>query len=94
MTVAGVIEIVAGAMIALGIFAGTAAFIASGEMAVAYFIAHIPKGMLPLQNGGEPALLFCFIFLYIASRGSGPLSIDAMMSRDGNRAAMPDADGS
>ena len=54
----------------------TAAFIASGEMAVAYFIGHYPKSFWPLENGGEPAVLFCFIFLYIATRGAGIWSVD------------------
>lgn len=73
--IAGVIELVAGLMVAVGLFAGIAAFIASGEMAAAYFIAHSPKGPLPIQNGGELAVLYCFVFLYISSRGSGPLSV-------------------
>ncbi len=81
MAVAGVIELVGGLMIMLGLFAGIAAFIASGMMAVAYFMAHQPNGALPIQNGGELAALYCFIFLYIASRGSGVLSVDASMRR-------------
>jgi putative oxidoreductase len=72
---AGVIELVGGLMIAFGILTAFAAFIASGEMAVAYFQAHAPRAMFPIQNGGEPAVLFCFLFLYIASRGSGAWSI-------------------
>ena len=80
-TAAGVIEIVAGLMIMFGLFAGIAAFIASGEMAVAYFMAHQPQGALPIQNGGEPAVLFCFIFLYIAARGSGILSLDSLIGK-------------
>jgi len=80
MTAAGVIEIVAGAMILLGLFAGIAAFVASGEMAVAYFMVHQPMGTFPIQNQGEPAVLFCFIFLYIAAHGSGVLSIDSQRS--------------
>jgi putative oxidoreductase len=77
-TVAGVIELVAGLMIMIGFFASIAAFIASGMMAVAYFMVHQPMGALPIQNNGEAAVLFCFVFLYIAARGSGPLSIDAV----------------
>jgi putative oxidoreductase len=73
---AGVIELVGGVLIAIGFLAGLAAFIASGEMAFAYFIAHAPKGTWPILNGGEVAILYCFAFLYIASRGSGALSID------------------
>jgi putative oxidoreductase len=71
-------------MIALGFFASIAAFIASGEMAVAYFMMHAPNGPWPLLgggNGGEPAVLYCFIFLYIASVGSGVWSIDAIRGR-------------
>ena len=80
MTAAGVIEIVAGTMILIGLFASLAAFIASGEMAVAYFMVHQPNGAFPIQNGGEPAVLFCFIFLYIATRGSGIWSVDSLLA--------------
>ena len=72
---AGVIETVGGLMIAAGFFASLAAFIASGEMAVAYFQAHAPRGAWPINNGGEVAVLYCFLFLYIAARGNGLLSI-------------------
>lgn len=72
---AGVIELVAGIMIMIGFMAGIAAFIASGEMAAAYFIAHAPQGFNPVQNQGELAVLYCFVFLYVASRGSGRLSV-------------------
>ena len=78
---AGIIEIVLGIVIALGLFTSYAAFIASGEMAVAYFIGHFPKSFWPLENEGELAVLFCFIFLYIACAGGGPLSVDAMQGR-------------
>ena len=77
---AGIIEIVTGSLIALGLFTPIAAFIASGEMAVAFFIAHVPRGSIwPLVNGGEPAVLFCFLFLYLASRDSGDWSLDRML---------------
>jgi len=79
MTVAGAIELVAGVMIIIGFFTIIAAFIASGLMAAAYFMAHQPMGALPIQNMGETAVLFCFIFLYIAARGSGVWSVDSMM---------------
>jgi putative oxidoreductase len=79
--VAGVIEIVAGALIAAGLFARLAAFIASGEMAIGYFMVHAPKGFFPLANGGELAIFYCFFFLYIALQGPGPWSIDAARSR-------------
>ena len=78
---AGVIELVGGLMIALGLFAGLAAFIASGEMAVAYFMVHAPNGFWPILNKGEVAVLFCFVFLYIATRGSGRYALDAAFSR-------------
>ena len=78
--IAAIIETVAGALIAIGLFARPAAFVASGEMAVAYFMSHYPQGMLPSQNDGMPAVLFCFAFLYMAARGAGPLSADAAMS--------------
>jgi putative oxidoreductase len=74
--VAGVIEFVGGLLIAIGLLTGTAAFIASGEMAYAYFTAHMPKGGLPIQNGGELAVLYCFVFLYIAARGAGIWGVD------------------
>ena len=74
--VAGMIELVLGFFIAIGFLTGYAAFIASGEMAVAYFMAHYPKSFWPIENGGEPAVLFCFIFLYMATQGSGIWSID------------------
>jgi putative oxidoreductase len=75
MGLAGVIELVGGIMIAIGLFASLAAFIASGEMAVAYFQAHAPRGLLPIQNQGELAALYCFLFLYIAARGNGMCSV-------------------
>ena len=75
MGLAGVIEFAGGLMIAAGIFTGIAAFIASGEMAFAYFTAHLPRGSFPIQNGGELAVLYCFLFLYISARGSGIWSL-------------------
>src|ERR1051325_5793564 len=74
---AGLIELVTGVLITVGLFTGYAAFVASGEMAVAYFIAHFPQGFWPIANGGEPAVLGCFIFLYMATQGSGMWSVDA-----------------
>lgn len=76
---AGVLELTCGTLILLGLFTKIAAFIASGMMAVAYFMAHQPQGGLPVQNGGEAAVLFCFAFLYIATRGGGVYSVDAML---------------
>ena len=75
---AGIIEFVGGIMIAIGLFTGPVAFLASGEMAWAYFQQHAPRGFWPIQNGGELAVLYCFIFLYFAAVGSGKLSIDAI----------------
>lgn len=74
---AGWIEIVCGLLILLGLFTTLAAFLASGEMAAAFFIAHFPNGWHPLVNHGEAATLFCFAFLYMAARGSGRYSVDA-----------------
>ena len=77
MLVAGLIEFVGGLLIAVGLQAGFAAFLASGEMAYAYFSAHAPSGFWPILNKGELAVVYCFVFLYIASRGSGRYSLDA-----------------
>ena len=73
---AGIIEIILGLLITIGFLTSYAAFIASGEMAAAYFIGHFPKSFWPLENGGEPAVLFCFIFLFMATHGSGIWSVD------------------
>jgi putative oxidoreductase len=74
---AGIIEIVRRILITIGLLTSFAAFITSGEMAAAYFIGHFPKSFWPLENAGEPAALFCFIFLYMATQGSGIWSVDA-----------------
>jgi putative oxidoreductase len=76
--VAGIIEFVGGIMIAIGLFTTPVAFIASGEMAFAYFMRHAPRGFWPIQNGGELAVLYCFLFLYFCTVGSGKLSVDAI----------------
>lgn len=76
---AGVIELVGGVLILLGLFTRPAAIISSGEMAAAYFIAHFPRSFWTAQNQGEPAVLNCFIFLYIAAAGAGIWSIDSLM---------------
>lgn len=81
MVAAGWIEVVAGVLIAIGFFASFAAFIASGEMAVAYFKVHAPNGFWPTMNQGELAVLYCFLFLYIAAAGAGIWSIDAARRR-------------
>jgi putative oxidoreductase len=73
---AAVIESLCGPLIAVGAFTHLAAFVASGEMAVAYFLQHSPRGVWPIQNMGEPAVLYCFAFLYIAARGVGRFGFD------------------
>ena len=78
---AGAIELIGGILITLGLFTRLAAFIAAGEMAVAYFIGHFPKGFWPAVNGGEGAILYCFIFLYIAAAGPGAWSVDGARLR-------------
>ena len=79
--VAGIIEIITGLLIVIGFLAGYAAFIASGQMAVAYLMAHFPTSFWPLENKGEPAVLFCFVFLYVATQGAGIWSIDGARQR-------------
>jgi putative oxidoreductase len=76
---AGTIEFFGGVLIAIGFMASYAAFIAAGEMAVAYFMVHARRAPWPIQNLGEPAVLYCFAFLYIAARGAGRWSVDAAL---------------
>ncbi len=80
---AGVLEMVGGALLIVGLFTRVVAFVLAGEMAVAYFMAHASKGdpLMPLLNQGEPAVLFCFVFLFLAAAGAGAWSIDATRSR-------------
>ena len=80
-TTAGVLEVAGGLLLIIGLFSRPVAFILSGLMAAAYFIAHAGQGFFPVLNGGEPAVLFCFIFLYIAAAGPGPWSVDAAMGK-------------
>jgi putative oxidoreductase len=82
LVVAAVIELVAGVLITLGLFTRLAAFVASGEMAVAYFMSHFPKSFWPGINMGDAAILFCFVFLYIAAAGPGAWSIDGARTRN------------
>ena len=77
--VAGLVELACGILIIVGLFGKIAAFVASGEMAVAYFKAHLPTAFWPIQNQGELAVLFCFAFLYVAANGSGPWSVDGLL---------------
>ena len=78
MGLAGIIEVFGGAAIALGLLTSPVAFLTSGEMAVAYFQAHLPRGFWPDANGGELAVIFCFVFLYFAATGAGKWSLDAL----------------
>jgi putative oxidoreductase len=84
---AGILEVVGGGMMLLGIFTRPVAFLLSGEMAVAYFQSHFPRGLYTTQNGGEAAYLFCFIWLFYSAAGAGRLSIDHLLSaqRSGQR---------
>jgi len=81
MLAAGIIEFGGGLLIAIGLLTSWAAFIASGEMAVGYFMVHAKGGFWPIVNKGELAVVYCFLFLYIAARGAGPYSADAAMRK-------------
>ena len=83
---AGVLETFGGALIVLGLFTRPVAFLLSGEMAVAFFQMHFPRSFWPILNGGEPVVLFCFVFLYLFAVGAGPFSIDALRDRTSVRA--------
>jgi putative oxidoreductase len=77
--VGAAIELVTGTLVVLGLFTRAAAFLASGEMAVAYWLAHAPHSFYPAVNGGDAAILFCFVFLYIAAAGPGAFSLDGVL---------------
>jgi putative oxidoreductase len=84
MGVSGVLEFVGGILLVIGLFTRPTAFILSGEMAVAYFMVHAPKGFYPMSgggNGGEIAVLYCFVFLYLSVAGAGPWSVDQIRHR-------------
>ena len=81
MLLAGIIEFTGGLLMAIGLFTRVAAFIASGEMAAAYFMAHAPHGFWPIVNKGELAVAYCFVFLYIAAHGAGAFSLDGMRGK-------------
>ena len=81
MGFSGILELVGGILLAIGLFTRITAFLLSGEMAVAYFTVHIHKGFYPLLNGGELAVLYCFVFLYLAAAGGGPWSLDRLRHR-------------
>jgi putative oxidoreductase len=89
--IAGVLETFGGALIVLGFLTRPVAFVLAGEMAVAYFQAHFPRGFYPTSNGGEAAVLYCFSFLYLMFAGAGAWSIDARMGRRHDRYAPPNA---
>ena len=78
---ASYIEIFGGLAIILGLFTRPVAFILAGEMAAAYFLAHLPRDFFPVRNGGDAAILFCFIFLFLVTAGPGPWSVDAMRAK-------------
>ena len=80
---AGLIELVTGALIAAGLFTRAAAFLASGTMAFAYFLAHAPQNFWPINNGGDAAILYCFVFLFFVFAGPGAFSVDGL--RGGKR---------
>jgi putative oxidoreductase len=79
--IAGVIETIGGALILLGLFTRPVAFLLAGEMAVGYFRAHAPRGFWPLLNGGELAVFYCFMFLWMSAAGPGPWSLDRLLRR-------------
>ena len=81
--VAGMFELVFGGLLILGLFSRCAAFILCGEMAFAYFMGHFPRGFIPLLNGGNLAILFCFACLYLTCAGGGPWSLDAILRKKG-----------
>jgi putative oxidoreductase len=84
--IAGVLELVGGGLLLLGLATRPVAFLLAGQMAVAYFKAHAGRGFWPLVNGGELAMLYCFLFLYLAAAGGGPWSLDPKFRRRGTRA--------
>jgi len=76
--IGGLMEVIGGALLLVGLFTRPVAFLVAGEMAVAYFLGHFPNGFWPHTNMGDPAVLFCFVFLYIAAKGSGLWSVDSL----------------
>ena len=79
---AGVLELIGGVMLIIGLFTRPVAFVLSGMTAVAYFYAHAPRGLYPILNGGELAVLYCFVFLYLAAAGGGAWSVDRVRGTD------------
>lgn len=86
--IGGVLELYGGAAILLGLFTRPVAFVLSGEMAVAYFQFHQPNGTWPIQNHGEPAVLFCFLFLFLAAHGAGEWSLDGLLAQRSKKKAV------
>ncbi len=80
--IAGMLELIGGALLVVGLFTRPVAFVLSGLMAVAYWTAHAPQGPFPALNGGDAAILYCFIFLYLVFAGPGPISLDKVLGRD------------
>jgi putative oxidoreductase len=78
---AGILEFFGGLLVMTGLFTRPAAFLLSGEMAVAYFLIHVPRHPLPIKNGGDSAVLYCFVFLFLAAAGAGPLSLDRLRGK-------------
>src|SRR6202045_5329207 len=89
MMVGGCVEIICGFLVAFGLLTRIAAFVASGEMAVAFFMVHAPRGLIPYVNKGELAVVYCFVFFYIFLRGPGSWSIDALLKRSSAETATP-----
>ncbi len=87
--VGGILEFWGGLLFGLGLFTRPVAFLLSGQMAVAYFTVHAPKGFWPILNGGELAVLYCFLFLYFCCEGGGSFSIDALVKATARRRASP-----
>ncbi|EYD75982.1 putative membrane protein [Rubellimicrobium mesophilum DSM 19309] len=79
--IAGILELVGGALLILGLFTRPVAFVLSGQMAVAYWMAHAPQGPFPALNGGDAAILYCFVFLYLVFAGAGSWSLDAALAK-------------
>jgi putative oxidoreductase len=87
--IAGALELIGGPLLIVGLFTRPVAFILSGQMAFAYWLAHAPQSVFPLLNNGDAAILYCFIFLYLAFAGGGPWSVDAMLKKDARASGRP-----
>jgi putative oxidoreductase len=85
--IGGLLELIGGALIVVGLFTRPVAFLLCGEMAVAYFYAHFPRNFFPVINGGDAAILYCFVFLYLVFAGAGPWSVDALFARSKSQSA-------